>query len=1097
MKSKLLILTILTIAFCVPSFGQPANDVISGAIPITPSPEGTGCDSASFNLTFSSDGTTDSGVQGSCTTSGKDQFFTWTATTNSLFFSSTSPGDPGIVIWDAAGTTEIACTNTFVTEIVSGWAINDDLIIQIYDFSGANSDVGFCLEALNYVAPPPPSVTFTSQASGTTGSFKIAVVDMNGDFLDDMVSISTNNVNIRQQNVGGGFTTIDIPTTSANFLPTWSLSAADYDKNGYTDLIYGATNGVTFMKANNTGTGFTEISGTENVFSQRSNFVDINNDGHLDAFMCHDVAPNVYYLNDGNGNLNYYQSNDPTAPFELGNYPSGGDYGSIWVDYDNDRDLDLFIAKCGGEVARRTNVMYTNDGNGNYTENAASIGLADPVQTWSSAWGDFDNDGDMDVFIGASSITADGGHKLMRNDNGIFTEITAGSGISTLTATSTETVTFDFDNDGHLDLVSGGNILYNKGDMTFDVYPNVFPGAGSFGDLNDDGYIDAFNSGLIYFNNAESNNNWIKINTIGTVSNIHGIGARLEVHTPSGIKIRDIKSGDGFRYMNSINAHIGIGAETSISKIVVYWPNSGCEEFLNPSINQSFVATEGSGSRCDIILSPKVFLQGAGVNPNSGEENLMRDDLRANGWLESNATTSPYSDALIADALVFDTTGADAIVDWVFVELRDKVDNTLILDSQSAFLQRDGDVVSIDGVSPLSFDQANDGFYIAIKHRNHIGIISAVTYPLSSNNTVIDLTLNSSDVQGDTNAVIGLPNNFFAMYTGDFDGNEQIQNADASGVIQLIGGLGYSNADMDANTQIQNSDVNLLISPNIGRGQQFQRSTSDNSSADQLNADITLSFANAQITSEGGNNFYEADIFISSTEDFKLGSGQLYINYNESAFGPNVSGNGNFKYSQPANSILGEVYGFPAYKDFIDNDNTTSRVSISFQQGVSSGTITADNVESTPKLLCHIKITYINAGIDPNICFETNSVFLDQFFTACGPEAFGFPDCTVEPGELITNDSFDCTEADVETLSTDVAILESIILYPNPVNNVLHIKGNIDSLTQIDIISINGQLVKTIDSSFSEIDVSELDTAVYFLKLYSAQNTTIKRLVKY
>ena len=621
MKSKLLVLTILAIAFCIPTFGQPANDVIGGAIPISPSPEGTGCSSPGFNLTFSSDGTTDSGVQGSCTPSGNDQFFTWTATTTGLYFSSESPGNPGIVIWDATGTVEIACTNTFVSETVSGWAVNDDLIIQIYDYAGANSDVSFCLEALNYVAPPPAPVTFTSEASGTTGTYKIAVVDMNGDFLDDMVSISANNVNIREQNSGGGFTTKNIATTTADFPPTWSLAAADYDKNGYTDLLYGAGSGVTFMRANSTGTGFTEISGPEDVFSQRSNFVDINNDGNLDAFMCHDVAPNVYYLNDGSGNLTYYQSNDASAPYELGNYPSGGDYGSIWVDYDNDRDLDLFIAKCGGEVARRTNVMYTNDGNENYTENAAAIGLADPMQTWSSAWGDFDSDGDMDIFIGASS----GSHKLMRNDNGVFTDITAGSGISVLTATSTETVTFDFDNDGHLDLVSGGNVLFNNGDMTFDVYASTFPGSGSYGDLNNDGYIDAFNSGLIYYNNAESNNNWIKINTTGTVSNINGIGARVEVHTPSGVKIRDVKSGDGFRYMNSMNTHIGIGTDTTINSIVIYWPSGVIDTITNPTINGALEVIEGDTLSLENSLTNEIV-----IYPNPAKDVLNISSLELN-----------------------------------------------------------------------------------------------------------------------------------------------------------------------------------------------------------------------------------------------------------------------------------------------------------------------------------------------------------------------------------------------------------------------------------------------------------------------------------
>ncbi|MEH6536741.1 MAG: FG-GAP-like repeat-containing protein [Psychroserpens sp.] len=629
MKSKLLVLTILSLAFCAQTFGQPANDNVSGAIPITPSPEGTGCSISTFYLPYASDGTTDSGVQGSCRISGLDQFFTWTATTTALFFSSQSPGNPGIVVWDSTGSIEIACTDTFETNNITGWDIGDELIIQIYDFSGAVSDVAFCLEAINYTPPPPVPVTFTAQAGGTSGTYKIATVDMNGDYLDDLVCVnrdSTYNngdgnvtvprpyVFVSYQLASGGFEKSTIPTAHPDFAPSWSLAAADYDRNGYNDLLYGAGSGVTFMRANSTGTGFSEVSGPEDVFSQRSNFVDINNDGHLDAFVCHDVEPNVYYLNDGSGNLSFNQGG-------LGDYASGGNYGSIWVDYDNDRDMDMFIAKCGGNTARRTNQMHTNDGAGNYTENAAAIGLADPMQTWSSAWGDFDNDGDMDVFVGASS----GPHKLMRNDNGSFTDITGTSGVSVLSTTSTETVTFDFDNDGNLDLVSGNNILFGHGDMSFDVYTNVFPGSGSYGDLNNDGYIDAFNSGNVFMNNAESNNNWIKIHTIGTVSNINGIGARVEVYTDSGVKIRDVRSGDGFRYMNSLNTHIGIGSETTINTVVVYWPSGVIDTISNPSINDALEIVEGATLSLENSLTDELV-----IYPNPAKDVINIKSLELN-----------------------------------------------------------------------------------------------------------------------------------------------------------------------------------------------------------------------------------------------------------------------------------------------------------------------------------------------------------------------------------------------------------------------------------------------------------------------------------
>jgi hypothetical protein len=437
--------------------------------------------------------------------------------------------------------------------------------------------------------PPPPPATFTTSSVATTGTQR-AAVDMNGDFLDDVVSIGTTNVNIFYQQTIGGLsgTATNITTTNADNSPSWSLAAADFDRNGFTDLLYGGGNGVTFMRANATGTGFTEISGSEYVFSQRSNFVDLNQDGHLDAFVCHDVDPNVYYMNDGNGNLTFNQGG-------LGDIAGGGNYGSVWIDFDNDRDMDMFIAKCrGGASAININEMHENDGTGSFTEVASTIGLADPIQTWTSAWGDFDNDGDMDVFVGASS-TANGTHKLMRNNgNSTFTDVTAASGIlPNLTNTGIENATYDFDNDGNLDIASNGGILFGNGDLTFTVYDNILGGSnGSFGDLNNDGFIDAILGTTLYTNTTNSNN-WVKITTTGVASNINGIGARVEVHTASGVQIRDVRSGEGFRYMSTLNTHFGLGADPVITNIIIYWPSGTVDNLLNPTSNTHHVITEG------------------------------------------------------------------------------------------------------------------------------------------------------------------------------------------------------------------------------------------------------------------------------------------------------------------------------------------------------------------------------------------------------------------------------------------------------------------------------------------------------------------------
>ena len=433
------------------------------------------------------------------------------------------------------------------------------------------------------IAEPETIITFTSTSSETDGTQR-ALVDMNGDYLDDIVSISTTNVNIRYQQTSGDFTTANIETTSAENSPSWSLSAGDIDGNGYNDLLYGGASGVTFMIANDTGTGFSQISGSEYVFSQRSNFVDINNDGHLDAFVCHDVEPNVYYINDGNGNLTFNQGG-------LGDTVNGGNYGSIWIDYDNDRDMDLFIAKCrGGNSGANINQLHENDGSGNFTEVSSAMNLADPVQTWSSAWGDFDNDGDMDAFIGASSFT-NGGHKFMRNDESTFTDVITGTGLENFEDTDIEYVTHDFDNNGYLDIYSGsGNFFFNNGDMTFTQQIVNF-GAGPIGDLNNDGFLDIL-SGNIYMNDG-NDNNWLKITTEGVQSNWNGIGARIEIQSAMGSQMRDIRSGDGFRYMSSLNAHFGIGTDTEIESVTIYWPSGIVDTILNPTINETLFVQEG------------------------------------------------------------------------------------------------------------------------------------------------------------------------------------------------------------------------------------------------------------------------------------------------------------------------------------------------------------------------------------------------------------------------------------------------------------------------------------------------------------------------
>jgi hypothetical protein len=509
-----------------------------------------------------------------------------------------------------------------------------------FDNRWSSAALDFELTETSIVVPPASPISFTGNFfPGIGGSYQISVVDMNGDFLDDIVTVSSSSVEIHYQQTSGSFVKTIIPTSSAVNTPSWSMAAGDIDKNGFNDLLYGGGSGVTFMLANSTGTGFTQSNGGQYVFSQRSNFVDINNDGHLDAFVCHDVDPNVYYINDGLGNLVFNQGG-------IGDHDEGGNYGSLWVDYDNDGDQDCFIAKCrGGGSTAKVNELHRNNGDGTFTDVSIASNMADALQTWSSAWNDYDNDGYMDAVIGASS-TADGPHKVMRNNgDGTFSDVTAGSGWDTNGSLNIEHTSYDFDNDGFTDVFGGGNkIMFGNGDMTFTAFPYSFTN-GSIGDLNNDGFLDIQNGQTVYFSDGNANN-WIKVNMLGVESNSNGIGARVEIYGAWGKQIRDIRSGDGFRHMNTLNAHFGIGTATEIDSIVIKWPSGIEDSYTNPTINEPFVIVEGSYQ----LSTLKIDGKNVKVYPSPATDVLNIDNFEALNIKNMKIMTNLGTTALDLDA---------------------------------------------------------------------------------------------------------------------------------------------------------------------------------------------------------------------------------------------------------------------------------------------------------------------------------------------------------------------------------------------------------------------------------------------------------------
>lgn len=176
-----------------------------------------------------------------------------------------------------------------------------------------------------------------------------------------------------------------------------------------------------------------------------------------------------------------------------------------------------------------------------------------------------------------------------------------------------------------------------------------------------------------------------------------------------------------------------------------------------------------------ILVGVKAYLEGA---YNAGSP-PMRDDLRVGGHIPA---TEPYtalgytyvgsSGGSVAPA-VLAVTGNDAIVDWVVVELRDNNTPSVITASTAALLQRDGDVVSNDGTSPVSFDVPAGSYRVALRHRNHLGVMTLNGVALSPTSTTVDLTTVATATFG-TNAT-KTSGGVQVLWTGDGTFNGQVK----------------------------------------------------------------------------------------------------------------------------------------------------------------------------------------------------------------------------------------------------------------------------------------------------------------------------------
>jgi hypothetical protein len=657
----------------------------------------------------------------------------------------------------------------------------------------------------------------------------------------------------------------------------------------------------TFTKESTASVG--DIVKTQSSSSGAVEWLDYNNDGYLDA-----VTSNATLFGAAN-NLLYENSGSPSYTFtEVSNtFSSSGTSmraGISGVDFDEDGDIDIVVVS--GNEYNNTR-LYVNTGTPSYDFSITTL-LGSSKPTQGASWGDIDNDGDLDLYLAnggtdgtPSSPTT---NNLFRNDGGTLTEITSGVGPLITDSDFSYAPAFgDFDNDGDLDLFVGNDGKYDDGyrcrlyendgtgvftsnTSTTLTIDNDFVRSAAWADLDNDGDLDLMvgreGPNRLYINNGNSNH-WVEVKTVGdgTSSNKLAIGALVKlnatINTNTYTQIRDVSSQSSRGSHNDLTTHFGLGNATKINTVSVNWPGAGTTTSMTDiPTNKLLVYTQGNLSASASVTKEQNFMYLFGnskaaveftsnTDTDGGTLTMTKTESNPAGTFNGSSATSAAGTTITANAVVndrywtitqsgltgFTTTvyldagnlpsgitvddlvilkrsnsssdwtplntskigntvyatgitsfsefalgyesvilevkiflegpynGTDMnvllnseipttspytedprtvssvpadVVDWVLVELRKDANGTAVK-SKSVFLFKNGKLVNDDAsAEEVKMDIPKGDYFIVIKHRNHLSVMSANAVALSGTANLYDFTTGSEQFYGTNGA---------------------------------------------------------------------------------------------------------------------------------------------------------------------------------------------------------------------------------------------------------------------------------------------------------------------------------------------------------